>query len=211
MTHHVMRARRRRPGWRVRSQIAPTGRVASTTVELTPPMSATASPEAHAARRGDPPEAPRTSGTRTQGSRTTASNEAELAAHVTTMGATHVDQRAQNAAGAGADPQRLGQPDHPPEAGREKKGQPDALGAPHRDVEEMGGAEEQPHREDVAEVQRLDRSAPHALIPEVEGVGHVRQRRHEDGQLACRRRSDRGPARRSPPARTWLRRRAPIG
>ena len=88
MIHHVISARRRRPGWRVRSQMAPTGRVASTTVELTPPISATAIPEAQAARRGEPPEAPRTRGTRTHGRRTTASSEAELADHVTTMGAT---------------------------------------------------------------------------------------------------------------------------
>ena len=65
--HHTSRARRRGPGVRVSSQIAPSGSTADVAAALTPPTAATASAESAAARTGDPRREPSTSGTSTHG------------------------------------------------------------------------------------------------------------------------------------------------
>ncbi len=76
--HQLMSARRRGPRSRVSNHTAGTGRIASVAAALTPPAHSSATPDRAAARRGDPPRAPSTSGLTTQGNTAIGSSSDEI-------------------------------------------------------------------------------------------------------------------------------------
>ena len=83
--HQSIRLRLRGPPLRVSSQIAATGITAKLAVALTPPTMATASADSAAARRGEPRDAPTTSGSSTQGASAEGQASIEMVPTVVSM------------------------------------------------------------------------------------------------------------------------------